>query len=414
MNKLLSLITVALVAFTVSAQCEADHDFGTISWGVYPDAAQGESFLPGVVTHDYYDVMHILVPSTAQDFDAALPPAVLDSMVLTGVTLFDVTTELQYNPEDLGLEYVCNNNGDLPNPCALLGAQQYCMSIQGVPTIPGTFQLSLEVMGHFSLAGQSMSQPWTFDNFALTVHCDIIDDMVVTDGNSTTEELGTIDITVAEGVVETSFVWYNSTGDVVGTNEDLVAEPGTYSLYMTGDGCSSLFDFVIGDAAVDCLLDAEYEITNTDEGAYQGMIDLSISGANGNVYCVWSDEEGIIVSTSEDLENADVGVYSVTITDEQGCIFELENLVITLGVEDLMLNVVWDMMPNPASDIVTISSTSLGVKAIQIRDVQGRTIYNSNFVGQEKINVSEWDRGFYFVTVSDQTSQSTRRLVINK
>lgn len=406
---------VALSATIVSAQCEADYDFGELTWGIYPDATLEQSFLPAVVDNEYFDVMHILVPSTAQDFAPTMPPFALDSMILTGVTFTNVETEMDFSPEEIGLEYVCNNNGDLPNPCALLGSQQYCMAIQGVPTITGFYQINLEVDGWFSSNGQSLSQPWTFSNFLLNIQCDIIENIETTAGNSANSEDGSVDVTVVDGLLETSFIWHNSFGDVIATTEDLIAEPGVYSLYMTGDGCTSLFeDIVIEDASVDCLLDATYEITNTDEGQMQGVIDLTVTGAIGDANCVWTNEDGIVISTNEDLENADVGVYSISILDDAGCVFELFNLPITLGIDDMNTAFVWDMAPNPATDVFTITSEDLGVKDITIRDVQGKTLYHTTFSNKEDVDVAQWGRGYYFVTVSTANSQSTRRLVITK
>lgn len=416
MKRLLySILAISLTASTAMAQCDADYDFGEISWGVYPDAAQGESFEPGVVQHDYYDVMHILVPSSAQDIVATLPPIPLDSMILTGITFTHTESMVEYQPEEIGLEYACNNNGDLPNPCALLGSQQYCMAIQGVPTVPGMYQMSLEVTGWFSNGVEQMSYPTSFDNFSMNIQCNLIESIVTTSGNSENDEVGSIDLTYIDGLTDVTFEWYNQFNDMIASTEDLEAAPGTYYLIMSGDGCTSLFENIeIGDNAYDCLLEATYEITNTDEGEMQGVIDLTVTGANGDANCVWTNEDGIVISTNEDLENAGFGTYSVSIIDEVGCVFELSNLTITLGVEDMQAAVVWSMLPNPANDILTISSPQTGVKNILIRDIQGRTIYSSTFSNSEKLNVNEWDGGFYFVTVSTSHVQSTRRLVINK
>jgi len=289
------------------------------------------------------------------------------------------------------------------------------MAIQGVPTVPGMYQMSLEVTGWFSNGVDQMSYPTSFDNFSMNIQCNLIESIVSTSGNSENEEVGSIDLTIVDGLSDVTFEWYNQFNDMIASTEDLEAAPGTYYLIMSGDGCTSLFENIeIGDNAYDCLLEATYEITTTDEGEMQGVIDLTVTGANGDANCVWTNEDGIVISTNEDLENAGIGTYSVSIIDEAGCVFELSNLIITLGVDEMQAAVVWSMLPNPANNILTISSPQTGVKDIIIRDIQGRIVYSSTFSNSEKLNVNEWDGGFYFVTVSTTNVQSTRRLVINK
>ena len=104
-------------AFTSSAfgQCVADFDFGDVGFGVSPDPSQDENFVSGIVNDEYFDVLHILIPTFASDVDDTYPPTLpIDSIELISVVLTDTISLLEYSPEDLGLEVVCNNNGDSP------------------------------------------------------------------------------------------------------------------------------------------------------------------------------------------------------------------------------------------------------------------------------------------------------------
>lgn len=416
MNKLFySLLAVALSFTTALGQCEIDYDFGDLEWGISPDASLGETFETGIVMEDYYDVLHMLVPVLASDIDPTYPPTLpIDSLVLVNVTFIDTITLAEYTPDELGLEYICNNNGDSGNPCSFLGGSQYCASIQGVPTMPGIFRVKLDVNGWITWNGPFMV-PESFDTFILNVQCDLIEDIETTAGNSETGETGSIDVILVDGVTDTSFEWYDANGNLVGTTEDIDGlEPGIYDLVMTGNGCTSNFDnIIIEDASIDCNLEADFSITDTDEGVNGGTIDLTVTGANGTPSFVWTDENGFMISADEDLTNVGVGVYEVTITDEDGCVLILDNLDIDLGLDEMNAAVVWDMLPNPANEDFTITSASTGLKNVVIRDVQGRILFNTTFSSTEKINVSGWDRGFYFVTVSTDHTQSTRRLVVN-
>ena len=79
----------------------------------------------------------------------------------------------------------------------------------------------------------------------------------------------------------------------------------------------------------------------TDEipGESLGGIDLSITGANGDPSCVWTDASGIIVGTDEDITNVTAGEYTVTITDEDGCILIIEDIVVAVNsIDDVEIN----------------------------------------------------------------------------
>ena len=415
-NLLYTFFAAVLSVSTAFSQCAIDYDFGDYAWGISPDASLGETFETGVVMEDYYDVLHILVPALAVDVDPTYPPGVpIDSLELANVIFIDTINAINYTAADLGLEVIPNNNGDSENPNMFLGGQQYCASLQGVPTMSGVFRIQLDVEGWINV-GMPFMVEMSFDTFILNIHCDLIEDIAVTDGNSVTNETGSVDITLVDGVTNPSYEWFDANGNVVATTEDVDGlTPGVYSLNMTGNGCSSVFEnIIVGDASVDCNLEADFSVTNTAEGLYEGAIDLTISGANGDANFVWTDENDLVISTNEDLTNVGIGEYEVTITDEDGCILVLNNLTILLGLDEMNQEVSWNMLPNPASDQLTITSPNVGSKDVVIRDVQGRVLLNTTFSSNEKFDVSGWDRGFYFVTVSNSFTQSTRRLVINK
>ena len=65
------------------SQCDIDYDFGDVGFGISPDAALGETFMNGEVNQEYYDVIHVLVPTYASDVDEEYPPTLpIDSLLL--------------------------------------------------------------------------------------------------------------------------------------------------------------------------------------------------------------------------------------------------------------------------------------------------------------------------------------------
>ncbi len=67
--------------------------------------------------------------------------------------------------------------------------------------------------------------------------------------------------------------------------------------------------------------------------------------------------------------------------------------------------------PNPVKDILTITFNEGNNASVKITDVTGKIVYTGTADKTEKINVSSFNDGIYFVTVSTETTSSTRKFV---
>ena len=117
----------------------------------------------------YSDTINILVPSDAADVDPQYEGlgVVIDSLTLASV---EIQIDGDFvNLSDLGLDIICNNNGDSPDPCTFMGALQYCALIQGVPTTAGTFPLTINVDGYIVVFGNTVPVPISFDQYSITI-----------------------------------------------------------------------------------------------------------------------------------------------------------------------------------------------------------------------------------------------------
>jgi subtilisin-like proprotein convertase family protein len=308
--------------------CCGDFDFGDVGFGLSPDPSLGEGFVSGFVGQDYFDVLHILTPTFASDIDDAYPPTLpIDSIDFISVVLTDANTLIEYSPEDIGLEIVCNNNGDSPEPCMFMGGSQYCISIEGTPNIPGEFTLDLLMLGWLTIF-EPFSAEFEFDGFILNIQCDLIESVATVDADTELGTLGNIDVTLYSGVVPTSFSWTNENGEVVGTEEDLLdIGPGNYDLTIVADNCFSIYEnIIVGDLS--CILTVDFAITNEIENISLGMIDVTVIGANGVASFVWTNAEGIQIGTDEDLIDVPEGLYNLTITDENECMIVLSDITV--------------------------------------------------------------------------------------
>ena len=152
----------------LSAQCTADYAFDPdVSFATSPDPLLGESFADGEIGQPYSDVWHVLLPSSAEELVGF--PLTIDSVVVEAFQLMDVEGEL-YLPEDIGLSFSPNNNGDSPNPNALLGGQQYCADLTGTPDTVGLFIVSVNVFAWSNFIGTPTSSPYSLEGYTLTIN----------------------------------------------------------------------------------------------------------------------------------------------------------------------------------------------------------------------------------------------------
>jgi plastocyanin len=171
-NIFICCLTFLLIT-PLAAQCTADFDFGTETYGSSPDPSLGEQFTPGIVNEPYYDVLHMLIPLYVLEIDSTLPfspDAILDSIQLVNIVMVDLNDTLStYSLSELGLQIVCNNNGDSGLECSFLGGNQYCVSIEGTPTMVGNFRADITVSGCTDVFGFPFCQEQLFGSLNLDI-----------------------------------------------------------------------------------------------------------------------------------------------------------------------------------------------------------------------------------------------------
>ena len=123
MRRLVALMAVTLTviqtSFSWAQECAIDFDFGDAVIGISPNPEVGEQFEVGILGEPYYDVLHILLPTFVNDVDESFAfndDTLLDSVALSGTSLTNLETMEFLSLADIGLEVVCNNNGDSGNP----------------------------------------------------------------------------------------------------------------------------------------------------------------------------------------------------------------------------------------------------------------------------------------------------------
>ncbi len=124
---------------------------------------------------------------------------------------------------------------------------------------------------------------------------------------------GSIDLMISGGVPPYSIIWNNGA-----TTEDIYnLSPGLYTPTITdANGCEFVGDAIeVGSVASSVSISAT--TTNVScNGNEDGSIDLSIAGGTPPYSFEWMPNQG---SSTEDLINLSPNIYTVTVTDANGC-----------------------------------------------------------------------------------------------
>lgn len=144
--------------------------------------------------------------------------------------------------------------------------------------------------------------------------CSAFDLVVFVSDEINNNNKGSIDINPVGVSGPFEYLW--STGS---TNEDLTnLSAGLYSVTVTSVGnCQLSESFVVENVyqGPDCQgFGFQAFVSDANEGAADGMIDLVVSGGVTPYSFAWSDG-----STSEDLTNLSPGYYAVTVSSANGC-----------------------------------------------------------------------------------------------
>lgn len=73
----------------------------------------------------------------------------------------------------------------------------------------------------------------------------------------------------------------------------------------------------------------------------------------------------------------------------------------------------FSVYPNPASDVIIVSGTNAAINAVTVTDLNGRTVLNSQFAGQNSahVNLAGMSSGVYLMTVSSDKGTVTKKIV---
>jgi gliding motility-associated-like protein len=133
---------------------------------------------------------------------------------------------------------------------------------------------------------------------------------------------GEIDLTVLNGLAPYTFDWTGPNSFTASSEDITDLEAGTYCVTVTDDaGCSTTECFtIIEENVLDVSLVGFSDFTCfpiSCAGECDGAIDISVSGGSGLYTFDWTGPS--FTSSDEDINGLCAGTYTVTVTDENGC-----------------------------------------------------------------------------------------------
>jgi hypothetical protein len=232
------------------------------------------------------------------------------------------------------------------------------------------------------------------------------------------EDIGTAEVTLsafAFGASPFTYVWSN--GDTTQfLTLDSVAHSGTYAVTAI-DACGGT---VVAPADTVTIHDSPVATTVsvTDcstNGAQDGAITTSATGGTAPLTYMWNDADS---QTTMDASNLYSGTYTLTVTDANGCTSTVTEYVDQpVGVNEVNIGM-FSIHPNPNNGNFTVNLRGLYNEeyAFEIRNIIGQMVYAETFNGKAvdyvDLNLSESNKGVYFLTISNSKGKRTEKLII--
>jgi len=222
----------------------------------------------------------------------------------------------------------------------------------------------------------------------------VVSEVMTTDVSCAGGQDGSIEIAVSGGVEPYTYSLNGSSAVENNIWEGLPA--GEYTLEIVDD--SSCVITTTATIKSPTPLEIEGVVTNSSSVNGNGSIDLTVSGGVGDYSYEWSN--GANASLIEDLE---IGIYSVIVTDGNGCSLEDSFEVGGVTAADSELNNGLMIYPNPVQDKLTIIHPDISNK-ILIYDAKGNLILEDKIDSKKsEWNVQHFPVGLYFIRIKNES-----------
>lgn len=229
---------------------------------------------------------------------------------------------------------ILNKNAISPSCAGVADATIELAVTGGTPTTTGAYNFAW----NNGLPNTSNPQNLSPNTYNVTIsdskNCTLTEQIIIestpeltvslnpTNPNCFGQDDGEVLTTISGGTPPYTFAWNDALNQ---TTSDAFGLPaGTYTLTVTdANGCQK-----INAATLDNPVALMAQVTNINSPLCReisdGQIDLSVTGGTGSYQYFWSNSD-----TTASLNNISAGIYTVTITDENGCEFSIDSIVVS-------------------------------------------------------------------------------------
>lgn len=460
MKHIFSFLAVAALGMGAAfGQCDADFDFMGAEFGISPNPLLGETFAEGEVDQPYADVIHVIIPASTAGIPEAPIELPLDSVVLDSILLIGNMGEALLTT-DIGLSMYPNNNGDLPNPNAFLGGNQYCASLEGTPDTVGVFTGAIYTTAWVTVPFLGANAlPFPFEGYTLTINEPAVpgcmDDMACNYNPEANEDDGSC-VYADPGLDCDGNCLLDADGDGIcdpilgctdamacnydasATEDDMSCEyaadyydcDGMCLMDTDGDGvcdelevagCTDLtacnYDEMATDDDGSCtfaedLYDCDGNCLNDED--MDGVCDeLEVAGCTSPYACNYNelatDDDGSCAVVGDACDDGNDMTENDTI--DENC--ECTGTEIVDGVD--MVTASMEVFPNPAQDVLNIQFEGTLDGVVRLVTLDGRVAMEEALVAQGRmaLNVAHLPVGVYLLAVQHEAGQILKQVALS-
>jgi hypothetical protein len=292
--------------------------------------------------------------------------------------------------DDFSVEAVASSglqlSFELSGPASITGS---VLSLDG---IPGTVTLFANQVGsdRYKAARDSIS-------FEVKELCDFfsITEIITTDASCSGSADGSIEVVLEGGSSPFQFTLNNGTAVESNLWEGL--EAGEYTLNVEDSaGCTRSASISLKEPLP---LSIVSEKNDSDSPEGNGSINLIVEGGSGSYNYTWSNGQ-----SSASIANLEVGVYTVIVTDENGCSLEetFEVGGITANAKEATHEFL--LFPNPARDVIRIVHHGAS-DYVSIYSVKGILVKTTKIKGSStEIEIGDLSSGLYYIRLNQTGS----------